>query len=126
MSPIPRILSTAFGTVFIVFGFNAILRPENALSFFELDYGAFLVTNTQQLAHALLAVYGIRDVFMGLVIYAVAYYGNRKALGWVVLLASAVAIADGAVCKIMVGSGEWNHWGYAPILSLVGAILVLG
>lgn len=120
-SPILRIASTVFGTIFVGFGLNAILRPENALSFFELDYPTTLAEKT--LADKLLIVYGARDVFMGLVVYITAYYGSRQPLGWTLLAASGVAYVDGAVCRIN-GHGEWNHWGYAPILSVVGGLLL--
>lgn len=62
---------------------------------------------------------------MGLAIYAAANFGNgnnkqNKALGWILIAGSGVAFVDGAVCKGIVGKGEWNHWSYAPILALVG------
>ena len=120
-SPVLRIASTVFGTTFIGFGLNAILRPENALSFFELDYPTTVAE--QSLVDKLLIVYGARDVFMGLVIYITAYYGSRQPLGWTLLAASGVAYVDGVVCWVN-GHGEWNHWGYAPMLSVVGLLLL--
>lgn len=60
---------------------------------------------------------------MGLAINIAAYYGQRKAAGWILIAASAVAFADGVVCY-MHGKGEWNHWGYAPMLTVVGSVLV--
>ena len=115
MSTNPRIATSFFGTIFIGFGINAIIRPENALSFFELPY-ATIPPAHKQLVDALLAVYGVRDIFMGLVLYLASYFGDRRTLGWVVLAAAGVGFADGAVCKWMIGAGEFNHWGYAPVL----------
>lgn len=63
---------------------------------------------------------------MGLAIYSAAYFGERKSLGWILIAGSAVAFVDGAVCRVMVGKGEWNHWGYAPMLTAVGGVLVGG
>lgn len=62
---------------------------------------------------------------MGLAVYATAYFANgndrrNRALGWILIAESGVAFVDGAVCKGIVGKGEWNHWSYAPILTLVG------
>lgn len=119
-----RLISTVFATVFVGFGVNAILRPTNALEFFELT--APTEPAARDLVEALLAVYGVRDVFMGLAIYASAYFGSRKALGWIVISGSAVAFADGAVCRVYAGTGEWNHWGYAPALTVVGGLLAGG
>ena len=125
MSTNPRVAATFFGTVFIGFGINAMYNPQSALSFFELEYPS-VPPSHKQLVDALLAVYGIRDIFMGLAIYAAAALGEARVLGWIVLAAAAVAAGDGAVCKWMVGNGEWSHWGYAPVIAMLGIVLVSG
>ncbi|GAA5895177.1 hypothetical protein JCM6882_006607 [Rhodosporidiobolus microsporus] len=114
--------AVASGSLFIYFGLNAFLNPASALSFFEfaLPHSS---TAEHKLVTSLLAVYGARDVFMGAATYATAYYGNRKALGWVTMAGGAVAAVDGWVCYRANG-GEMNHWGYAPMLGVVGAVLV--
>ena len=66
-------------------------------------------------------IYGVRDVFWGFAIHIAAYFGSRKTLGWILIAGSGIAYADGVICK-MEGKGEWNHWGYAPILTVVGAL----
>ena len=113
-----RLAATAFATIFIGFGINAIVRAEHALSFFELTIPTSASDRT--ILEAMSAVYGVRDIFMGLAIYAAAYLGNRKTLGTILVSAAAVAGADGAICKWMVGKGEMNHWGYAPMVAVVG------
>ncbi|SPO06360.1 related to integral membrane protein [Cephalotrichum gorgonifer] len=118
------LISAAFATIFVAFGVNAILQPSNTLTFFELS--APTAPADRQIVDALLAVYGVRDIFMGAAIYAAAYFGSRKALGWIVISGSAVAFADGAVCQVYAGNGAWNHWGYAPVLTVVGGLLALG
>jgi hypothetical protein len=116
-----RIAASAFATIFVGFGVNAIIRPDNALSFFEwpMPYA----TADRQLVNNLLAVYGVRDVFVGLAIYAATAFGNSKTLGWILISASAVAFADGAICY-QNGAGQMNHWSYAPILTVVGGLLL--
>lgn len=55
-----------------------------------------------------------------------AYFarGNRPALGWTLVAASACAVADGFACKLVAGRGQWNHWSYAWLpLALGGALL---
>lgn len=116
-----RLLSTLFGTIFIGFGINAILRPAHALTFFELAPPSSLADRA--LVDSLMIVYGARDVFMGLAIYAAAYFGTRKSLGLTLIAASAVAFVDGMVCYGH-GKGEWNHWGYAPVITVVGGLLL--
>lgn len=60
---------------------------------------------------------------MGLAIYAASFCGTRQSFGWTLIAASAVAFADGIVCW-MWGKGEWGHWGYAPVITVVGGALV--
>ncbi|KAK2882665.1 hypothetical protein FQN49_000139 [Arthroderma sp. PD_2] len=113
------VAATFFGTIGVGFGINAILRPEHALSFFELAPPT--LASEQTLFKSLMAVYGVRDIFMGLAIYVAAFTGERKTLGWILLAMSGVAFADGAVCAVN-GAGKWNHWGYAPVVAAVGAV----
>ncbi|KAH8768820.1 hypothetical protein BGZ57DRAFT_898540 [Hyaloscypha finlandica] len=126
MAPISQstalsIAANIFGVIFIGFGINAILRPIQALEFFEFDVPS--LPADRKVVESLSVVYGVRDIFMGMAINIVAYCGQRKVAGWILIAASAVAFADGAVCY-MHGKGEWNHWGYAPMLTVVGSVLV--
>jgi len=116
------LVASFFATVFIGFGINAILRPANALTFFELKQPTLAAE--KNLVAALMVVYGARDIFMGIAIHSAAYSGSRKSMGWTLLAASAVAFVDGLVCWYYVGAGQWNHWGYAPIIMIVGCISI--
>lgn len=121
-SPSLRIAASVFATIFIGFGINAILRPQQALEFFEFETPAS--TSDKKVVDGLMIVYGVRDIFMGLAMYLAAYFGNRKSLGWILIAGSGVAFVDGAVCRTHAGKGEWNHWSYAPILTAVGSVLL--
>lgn len=123
----PITASTVFATIFIAAGINAILRPEHALTFFEFEYPSTL-SPAKDVVDALMLVYGIRDIFMGVAMYAAAWHGNRKTLGWIVFVGGIVAVADGIACrgKGANGKAEWGHWGYAPMLIVVGGLLVGG
>lgn len=121
-SPSLLIAASAFATISVGFGINAILRPDHALTFFEFE--ALATTSNKALIDGLTYIYGVRDIFMGLAIYSVAYFGDRKALGWILIAGSGVAYADGAVCLTQVGNGQWNHWSYAPMLTAVGVMLL--
>lgn len=120
-SPSLRIAASVFATIFVGFGINAMVRPDSALGFFEFQ--APTSARDQKMVESLMVVYGVRDMFMGLAIYAAAYFGDRRTLGWIVVAGSGVAFADGAVCRAH-GKGEWNHWGYAPMLTAVGSLLL--
>ncbi len=123
-SPLLTSLSSLFATIFVAFGINAIIRPEHALSFFELYTSSSTPSETFVIINALMVVYGIRDIFMGIAMYAAAYYKQRKVLGAIAIAGAGVAWVDGAVCKWVVGKGEWGHWGYAPAVAAVGGLLM--
>ncbi|GAK66375.1 uncharacterized protein PAN0_012d4597 [Moesziomyces antarcticus] len=113
--------SSVFATIFIGFGVNAILRPDNALTFFE--FAPPLAPADKTLVKYLMTVYGVRDIFMGLAMIAAAWAREAKTLGWICVAASMVAFADGAVCW-HAGKGEWGHWSYAPMLTIIGSLLI--
>lgn len=119
-SPILQLAAHAIATLFVGFGVNAIVRPTNALTFFEWEAPA--TKADADVLNGLLAVYGVRDIFMGLALYSAGICGTRKSLGWTLIAASSVASADGYVCYLH-GQGEWNHWGYAPMVAVVGVLL---
>ncbi|KAF4163583.1 hypothetical protein CNMCM6936_000575 [Aspergillus lentulus] len=120
-SPSLSLLTTVLGIVPIGFGINAILRPAHALTFFEFEPP--VAPRDRSLVDSLMIVYGARDIFMGLALYAAGFFGTRKSLGWTLIATSTVAIADGAVCWSN-GHGQWNHWGYAPVLAIIGGLLI--
>lgn len=35
-----------------------------------------------------------------------------------------MAFVDGWVTKTYAGHGEWGHWGYAPVLTGLGAVFL--
>lgn len=126
MPPYLHLLATLFATIFLSYGLNGILRPRSALAVFDLPPPT--TPSDQTLADSLIILYATRDVFMACALYAAAYFGHRKTLGWILIAGSAVAFGDGVVCRMaQVGvGGEWNHWGYAPVLTVVGGLLVAG
>ncbi|KIW03527.1 uncharacterized protein PV09_05288 [Verruconis gallopava] len=110
------------GTIPLGFGINAFIRPEHALSFFN---NSSMPTENHELVSALLMVYGIRDIFMGISIYATAFFGNRRAMGLVMIAGFACAMVDGYASKTFLGGGEWDHWGYSPMLALLGVMALI-
>ncbi|KAH7333101.1 hypothetical protein BKA65DRAFT_39760 [Rhexocercosporidium sp. MPI-PUGE-AT-0058] len=78
-SPTLPFLSTLIATIFISFGLNALIRPLHALSFFELYPSSTTpTTHDAKLLTALLAIYGIRNIFMGVAISIAAYYSKAS------------------------------------------------
>ena len=121
-SPYFNVAATIFALLFLGFGINAMLWPRNALNIFGFEPPAS--ASDQKLVDGLIIIYGVRDIFMGLAMCSATYFGNSKTLGWILVAGSGVAYVDGAVCWSQIGRGEWNHWGYAPALTIVGSVLV--
>lgn len=114
---LPRLVAYLFASMFVGFGINAMVRIEHGLSLLELSPP--ITPADRNTVDALMMIYGVRDIFMGLALFAAALFGTRKTLGWTLIAAGSVAFVDGAVCK-MYSSGEWSHWSYAPVVALTG------
>ncbi|KAK9781101.1 hypothetical protein AB5N19_13237 [Seiridium cardinale] len=120
-SPAATLAACVFATIHTAFGINAIIRPTHALTFFEFKPPA--EKGARDMVNSLMAVYGVRDIFMGAAMYATALLGSPQALGWILISATGVAIADGLVCYSY-GKGQWGHWSHAPIFTAVGLVLL--
>ena len=71
------------------------------------------------------ALFGVKDLFMGVAIYASAWLGSRQSLGLILAMASVCAWADGFIVKGLAGTGEWNHWGYGSAIGMLGVYTLL-
>jgi len=76
------------------------------------------------LVDSLMLIYGVRDIFMGLTLYAAAHFRTRQSLGSIVLAGAGIAFVDGLACWIYVKRDEWNHRGYTPMVAVVGFMLL--
>ncbi|OJD34138.1 uncharacterized protein BKCO1_2500022 [Diplodia corticola] len=81
-TPLLHPLATLLATIPILFGLNAFLRPSHALSFFAPFADSYASpAASPQLLDALMAVYGARDVFMGVAVLVPLWSGSRKVAG---------------------------------------------
>lgn len=129
-SPTLVYAALAMGTTFLGFSLNALLRPAHALTFMA-DQKMPKSEDERKLVRTLVHFYAARNGFMGAgIIYAALNStstlspGRKEVLGVLMVLAGGVAFGDGLACKVNVGKGEWDHWGYAPILVAIGAGLL--
>lgn len=120
-SPYLAWASFAFGTVCTGFGIYAILRPAHALGLFALKPPKNPAD--QRVVDSLMVVYGVRDIFMGVAMWAATLNGHTTTVGWLLLATAGVAAADGFVCKSH-GKGEWGHWSFIPVGVTTGAMLL--
>ncbi|KAF2277319.1 uncharacterized protein EI97DRAFT_432195 [Westerdykella ornata] len=115
------IAASLFGTIFAAFGFNYIFNPQQAfVSSFGFPYPT--APAEQKILDSFCVLYGAKDLFMGTAIFAAAWLGTRKSLGVILLAAGASAGIDGWVVNATVGQGEWNHWGYGSVISVLGGV----
>lgn len=70
-----------------------------------------------------MVLYGAKDIFMAVAIFASTWFGTRKSAGSILMAGAACAGVDGWVVKRQAGTGEWNHWGYGGVMGVVGAVL---
>jgi len=115
-----NIATYIYGAVFIGFGINIIFRPASGLSFFEWQYP--IDPTARELIDRTMLIYGARDIFMGVALWIAAALGSRRVAGAMLIAASAVAAVDGFAC--MNGEVEWGHWGYAPVLTVIGVLVM--
>ena len=59
---------------------------------------------------------------MGLAIHIPLFLRNSESLGWSLIIASAVVVADGAICWSH-GQGQWSHREHAPLILVVGVLI---
>ena len=83
--------------------------------------GSTTSPSAKNLVHNLVSLYGVKDIFVGVVIYITAHFVDRKTLGCTLIAASGVAFADGLICWNQ-GRGEWHHRSYVPMLIANGSI----
>lgn len=115
------IATILFGFIAIGFGIFDLVDPTGGLTFFEFEPP--VLASTKAVYDSFIYLIGIRDIFVGIAILATLYTGNRAVAGWIITAFSAVAFGDGVICY-QHGKGEWNHWGYAPMLTICGALLM--
>lgn len=131
-NPILFYLGYGCSLLSIYFGINAMIRPANALSWFELhppaatsplDAIAPGTSTGKELYNLLMPVYGSRNVQAGLVMAVAAWCRHSTILGASIVGFAGAAVVDGWACW-MGGQGEWNHWCYVPQLAVLGSLLL--
>jgi len=121
---LPAIVSI-FGIMCTGAGFNAILRPKPALSLIGwLEYKPASPLD-KKVIDTLILIYSMRDIYMDLAEIGAAYYNNVQVLGSVMIAGSAVAFADGAICRKMIGHSQGSHWILASIMTAFGAVCLV-
>jgi hypothetical protein len=104
-STIGYVLAGLIGTAIVIIGARFIFAPGVAAAGYGVqpDLG-------EQATRAYLSVKGVRDIASGLIVFVLMAAGATELLGWVILAATIIPLADTA---IVLGNGgsESTAWG---------------
>jgi hypothetical protein len=111
----------AVGIIFI--GGRFLWAPSLAAAGYGVPAG------TEPRSRAYLSAKGIRDVASGLFIAVLMAFGSAHALGWFMLVATIIPIADGAIVLHQGGSRAVAfgvHGGTAAAILIISGLLLFG
>ncbi|KAI7234379.1 hypothetical protein KC330_g4864 [Hortaea werneckii] len=128
-----RIVASAIATIFLGFGFYFTAYPNEAVAFFFDKDPSFAAAGSttkysnDAVVQAFILLYAIRDISIAAALYAAAFLDTTdgKLLGMILIFGGCTAVGDGIICKTVIGFGEWDHFGYAPMLLGLGGYLLL-
>ncbi|UNI13292.1 hypothetical protein JDV02_000049 [Purpureocillium takamizusanense] len=120
MSQHPNSMSLGLGlaAMLLGFGLNGLARPDahlKALGFpgHQADPAA------HKLNHALMRIWGVRNLTVGSLLALIWNTGDEKLMGACLCVVMALPIVDGFVSRSLTGGGELQHWVFLPVLALL-------
>ena len=115
--------AAGFGSMPLLIGTFALFRPRAALEHL-FEFPAPKDPNAQKLVDNLMLLFGARDMFLGTATALTWYYGHRELLGCMMLAGSGVVLIDGAVSHRQIKRAELKHWGFVPVMLVLGGGLL--
>ena len=112
-------------------GMNAILRPDAHLA--SLEFPVYSPKSTmdskatdsqtqlRKLSHALMRIWGVRNITFGTILAFIWVNGNPELMGKAISVSILLPLMDGWVSRKLIGGGELQHWIFPPILGFVAA-----
>ncbi|CAI6333765.1 unnamed protein product [Periconia digitata] len=120
--------SLFLGTVTIGFGLHYTLFPRSAFNNFGFAPPSSSVKPSDlELLDSILILFGAKDLFVGVSIWAAALSGNKRLTGVNILALGLCAALDGWIVKRsegVVAGAEWGHWGYGSVALVLGAVML--
>ncbi|KAI7479057.1 hypothetical protein KC357_g4232 [Hortaea werneckii] len=128
-----RIAASAIATIFLGFGLYFTAYPNAAVPFFFDKDPSFAAAGSaakysnDAVVQTFILIYAIRDISISAALYAAAFLdvNDGKLLGMILVFGGCTAVGDGVICKTVIGFGEWDHFGYAPMLLGLGGYVLL-
>jgi hypothetical protein len=121
--PLLPYLSTLFSTMFLAFGMTYMLYPRTGYALYGFISGPTTPADWSTMER-IMVLYGAKDVFMAVAIFASTWFGTRRSAGCVLVAAGVCAGVDGYVVGQEAGMGEWNHWGYGSVMVGLGIVMM--
>ncbi|KAJ3537573.1 hypothetical protein NM208_g6255 [Fusarium decemcellulare] len=106
--------SLGLGLMLVGLGLNASLRPDAHLK--SLEFPVPSEPLAKKFSHALMRIWGIRNISVGLLISIIWTTSDEKLMGKALSAALTLPITDGFVSRIVIGGGEFQHWMFPPVL----------
>lgn len=119
MTILAYVLAGLTGAAIIVIGARFLIAPRVAAA----GYGVPV-----DVAGAYLSVKGVRDIASGLFVFVVMASGATHLLGWAILAATVIPLADAAIVLRAGGSRSiaWGvHGGTAAVMLLTAGLLLV-
>ena len=107
--------SLAISLIPALFGLNGMFRPDAHLR--ALYFPAHSDPTAHKLSHALMRIWAIRNLSISFLLSIVWSVGDEKLMGTAMGAGLAICITDGFVSRALIGGGEGQHWGFAPVLA---------
>jgi hypothetical protein len=111
--------SLGLGFMLIGLGLNASFRPDAHLK--NLEFPVPTEPLAKKFSHALMRIWGIRNISVGLLISTIWATGDENLMAKALCISLALPITDGFVSRIVIGGGEAQHWMFPPILVVMSA-----
>ncbi|KAF5023433.1 hypothetical protein F66182_4533 [Fusarium sp. NRRL 66182] len=113
--------SLGLGLMLVSLGLNAIVRPDAHLR--NLEFPVQSETQARGLSHALMRIWGVRNISVGLMIGLIWTTNDETLMAKGLCAALPLPIMDGFVSRMLIGGGEFQHWIFPPVLISMAAML---
>ena len=118
MSTLLKYANAHFATMPILVGTAILIRPDSIAPF--MFKNAPLPSADTEIVDILLKGFAIRDIYLGISLWAAIATGSRKVIGFCLLGGLGVAAVDGYALHQALGRGLIDHWAFLPVLLVCG------
>lgn len=121
--PHPYILhaSLAVGLIPGLLGMKALVNPASVMQSAKFPEPA--QPEAKKLAHALMRLYGVRNIFVSFLLATVWSTRDERLMGTGMIGALFMCISDGLISQSLIGGGVLKHWSIAPVIvGLMGGL----